>query len=73
MDQKSMSNAMDHAAGLCCSTITVKTADCAAPMKFIHVVSDSCAGYFFNVIPYMIYIYTHHHLSCHIPEKDVLN
>jgi len=27
----------------------VKTADCAAPMKFAHVANDNCAGYLFNV------------------------
>lgn len=37
-----------HAAGLRC-THAVKIADCAAPTKLIHVVSDSCAGYRFSV------------------------
>ncbi|KAL2934738.1 hypothetical protein RDABS01_017857 [Bienertia sinuspersici] len=31
----------------------VKTADCAAPIKFAHVASDSGAGYLFNVNPYV--------------------
>lgn len=37
-------------AALLCSTHAVKTADCAAPIKLIHVVRDSCAGYLFSVI-----------------------
>ena len=40
MVQKSMLNAMDHAAGLCCMS-TVKAADCAAPIKFIQAVYES--------------------------------
>lgn len=51
MDQNSMLNEIDHAAGLCCMN-TVNTADCAAPIQFIHAVSDSCAGYLFNVYAY---------------------
>lgn len=38
---------MVQAAFLCC-TITVNTADCAAPTKLIQVVSDNCAGYLLN-------------------------
>jgi hypothetical protein len=52
-----MLNGMNHAAGLCCM-IKVKTADCTPPRKFIHVVSDSGAGYFFSVIPYAVHIYS---------------
>lgn len=51
MQQSSTLDVMDHAFGLCCRS-RVKTADCAAPMKFIHAVSDSCAGYFFTTIAY---------------------
>lgn len=51
VDQKSMLNPMAQAAGLC-SMMTVKTADCAPPTKLIHVVSDSWAGYLFNVNAY---------------------
>uniref|UniRef100_A0A2P2N577 Uncharacterized protein n=1 Tax=Rhizophora mucronata TaxID=61149 RepID=A0A2P2N577_RHIMU len=36
-------------ASLLCSTSSVKTADCAAPRKLIHVVRESGAAYFFNV------------------------
>ena len=58
MDQKSMLlNAMDHAAGLCCMS-TVKAADCAPPIKFIHAVNDSCAGYFFRVNACMVHMDT---------------
>lgn len=32
-----------------CILHTVKTTDCASPMKFIHVVSESWAGYLFKV------------------------
>lgn len=39
-------------AALVCSTHTAKTADCAAPIKLIHVVSDSCAGYLVSVNAY---------------------
>lgn len=49
MLQRSMSNPIIHAVGLC-STEAVKTADCMAPIKFIHVVSESCAGYRLSVI-----------------------
>ena len=38
----------NHTSGLCCM-ITAMTADCAPPRKFIHVVIDSGAGYFFMV------------------------
>ena len=38
-----------HAVWLLCSAITVKTADCAAPIKHIHVVSDNWAGYLLRV------------------------
>lgn len=70
MVQKSMLNAMDHAAGLCCMS-TVKAADCAPPTKFIHVVSDRGAGYFFIVIPYAVQIYS---LSFFISQKkDIFN
>lgn len=48
MDQKSMLKPIVQAVLLCCM-MTVKTADCAAPIKLIHVVSESCAGYLFNV------------------------
>lgn len=60
MDQKSMLNAMDHAAGLCCMS-TVKAADCAPPIKFIHAVNDSYAGYFFRVNACMV-TWIHYHL-----------
>lgn len=40
VDHKSMLSLIVHAECLC-SAITVKTADCAAPTKHIHVVSDS--------------------------------
>lgn len=40
VDQKSMLNPMVQAARSC-SMITVKTADCAPPIKLIHAVSDS--------------------------------
>lgn len=53
MDQRSMLNPTVQAARSC-SIQTVNTADCAAPMKLIHVVSDSCAGYLFNVIAYIL-------------------
>lgn len=43
-------------ADLLCSTITVKTADCAPPTKHIHVVNDNCAGYLFTLYAY-IYVY----------------
>jgi len=36
-----MLNPIIHAEGLLRSTITVKTADCIAPRKHIHVVSDN--------------------------------
>ena len=48
MDHKSMLNPITHAEELC-SAIPVKTADCAAPKKHIHVVSESWAGYLFKV------------------------
>lgn len=48
VDHKSTLKPMVQAAGLC-SMHTVKTADCAAPIKHIHVVSDNFAGYLFNV------------------------
>lgn len=48
VDHKSMLNPIFQAVGLC-STNDVKTADCAAPTKHIHVVRDSRAGYLFNV------------------------
>ena len=51
----------DHASGLCCM-ITAMTADCAPPIKFIHVVIDSGAGYLFIVNAYSIHICTLHHL-----------
>lgn len=51
MQKSSTVDVMNHAVGLCC-TSTVKAADCAAPMQFIHAVSDSCAGYFFTMIAY---------------------
>lgn len=51
----------DHASGLCCM-ITAMTADCAPPIKFIHVVIDSGAGYLFIVNAYRIHICTLHHL-----------
>lgn len=56
MDQRSMLNPTVQAARLC-SIQTVNTADCAAPMKLIHVVSDSCAGYLFNVIACIFFFY----------------
>ena len=49
MDHKSMLSPIIHAEGLSCSAIIVKTADCAAPIKHIHAVSDNCAGYLFRV------------------------
>ena len=49
MDHKSMLSPIIHAEGLLCSTIIVKIADCAAPIKHIHVVSDNWAGYLFRV------------------------
>lgn len=52
----------DHASGLCCM-ITAMTADCAPPIKFIHVVIDSGAGYLFIVNAYSIHICTLHHCS----------
>lgn len=64
-----MSNAMNHAAGLCCM-IKVKTADCAPPRKFIHAVSDSGAGYFFIVIPYAVHIYS---LSSFISQRKIFS
>ena len=48
VDQKSMLKPLVHVAALR-STNAVKTADWIAPTKLIHVVSDSCAGYLFNV------------------------
>lgn len=51
MQQSSTLDVKNHALGLRC-TSTVKTADCAAPMQFIHAVSDSFAGYFFTMIAY---------------------
>lgn len=48
MDQKSTLDVGNHADDLC-SITAVKRADCAAPRKFIHAVSDSCAGYLFSV------------------------
>jgi len=51
MQQSSIVDVMNHALGLCCRS-AVKTADCAAPMQFIHAVSDSFAGYFFTMIAY---------------------
>lgn len=41
-----------QAAGLRC-TNAVKMADCAAPRKLIHVVSDRYAGYRFRVKAYI--------------------
>jgi hypothetical protein len=64
-----MLNAMDHAADLCC-TSTVKAADCAPPTKFIHAVSDSGAGYFFIVIPYVVHIYS---LSFLISQRKIFS
>jgi hypothetical protein len=32
----------------------VKTADCAAPTKLIHVVNESCAGFLFKVKAYIL-------------------
>ena len=56
MAQKSIPNiVIDHAAGLCL-TNTANTADCAPPIQFIHAVSDSCAGYFFIVNVYKVYM-----------------
>lgn len=49
VDQRSILSPILHWTGLC-ATITVKTADCAAPRKHIQVVSESCAGYRFSVI-----------------------
>lgn len=51
MLQSSILDVINHALGLCC-TSAVKTADCAAPMQFIHAVSDSCAGYFLTTTAY---------------------
>lgn len=53
MQQSSILDVTNQALGLCC-TITVKTADCAAPIKLIHALSDSCAGYFFTIIAYKV-------------------
>lgn len=53
MHQNLMSNPMAHADGLC-SINAVKMADCAPPTMHTHVVSESCAGYRFNVIAWMI-------------------
>ena len=56
MDQKLTLNILIvHANGLCCKN-TAKTADCAPPIQFIHAVSDSCAGYFFIVNVYKVYM-----------------
>lgn len=49
MDHKSMLRPIIQAEGLLCSAMAVKRADCAAPMKHIHVVSDNWAGYLFRV------------------------
>jgi hypothetical protein len=54
MDQNTMLDPMDHAAGLCCMN-TVKTADCAAAKPFIHADNDNCAGYLFNVYAYKVH------------------
>lgn len=40
VDHKSMLSPIVHAERFC-STITVKTTDCAAPTKLIHVASDN--------------------------------
>lgn len=48
VDQKSILKPMVQAA-LSWWTIAVYNADWAAPTKFIHVVSDNCAGYLFKV------------------------
>lgn len=55
VDQRSILSPILQSAGLR-ATITVKTADCAAPRKHIQVVSDSCAGYRFSVIAYMLHL-----------------
>ena len=47
----SLKDSVCQAFGWCCTASKVKTADCAAPMKFAHVANDSCAGYLFNVNP----------------------
>lgn len=48
MDHKSILNPIVHA-DLLCSTIIVKIADWAPPIRHIHVVNDHWAGYLFNV------------------------
>lgn len=50
----------NHGSGLC-FMITAKTADCVPPRKFIHVVIDSGAGYFFMVNACSIDISILHH------------
>lgn len=57
MDQKSMLEVTDHGAADLCSMSIVKTADCAPPIQFNHAVSDSSAGYFFNVDAYKVYMF----------------
>ena len=54
MQQSSILDVNNHALGLCC-TSTVNTADCAAPIKFIHAVSVNRAGYFFTAIAYKVF------------------
>jgi hypothetical protein len=70
-----MLNPMAQAARLC-SMITVKTADCAAPIKLIHVVSDSWAGYLFNVNAYNfqrnIHIYMSYVTTVYINRFEIL-
>lgn len=56
MHHRSMPDVVDQAAALGC-TIIVQTADCAAPIQFIHAEIDSFAGYFFNVNAYGVYMF----------------
>lgn len=58
VDHNWMLTENDHASGLCCM-ITAMTADCAPPIKFIHVVIDSGAGYLFIVNACIMYQIDH--------------